>query len=167
VPKTENREPVSLEIWSGGQTGVDRAAFDAALEAGVPIRGWIPQGRAAEDGPVPDRYEGLVETDSPDYTVRTERNVRDSDATLILTIGVPTGGTEVTRRLALAYERPLLVLDLVLLPVPAATALAIEWCAGLPRPLKLNVAGPRASKAPDIYPLARALVAGLLEREPA
>jgi hypothetical protein len=120
---------------------------------------------AAEDGAVPGVYEGLTETESADYTMRTERNVRDSDATLILTIGEPTGGTEVTRRLAVAYGRPLLVLDLVLLTVPVAIALAAEWCAGLPRPLKLNVAGPRASKAPDIYPLARAVVAGLLERE--
>ncbi len=152
-----------MEIWSGGQTGVDRAAFDAALEAGVPIRGWIPRGRAAEDGAVPERYEGLVETETAEYSVRTERNVRDSDATLILTMGDPTGGTEVTRRLAGAYQRPVLVLDLAEMTVAAAVAFAREWCEYLPRPLKLNVAGPRASRAPEMYLLARAVVLELLK----
>lgn len=153
-----------MEIWSGGQTGVDRAAFDAALEAGVPIRGWIPRGRAAEDGTVPEQYTGLVETETAEYSVRTERNVRDSDATLILTMGETTGGTEVTRRLALAYERPVLVLDLAEMTVAGAVALAVEWCEYLPRPLKLNVAGPRASRAPEIYALARQVVAGVIAR---
>jgi len=100
------------EIWSGGQTGVDRAAHDAALAAGVPIRGWVPRGRWAEDGQVPARYIGLVETDSDDVAVRTEWNVRDSDATLILTFGPMTGGTELTWLLAMKCGRPSLVLDL-------------------------------------------------------
>jgi Circularly permutated YpsA SLOG family len=157
-------EPVTpiSEIWSGGQTGVDRAAFDAALDAGVPIRGWIPLGRAAEDAGVPERYEGLVETETDNVVVRTERNVRDSDATLILTFGAPSGGTELTRRLAVAYERPVLVIDLAVTSVALAGALAAEWCAGLPAPVRLNVAGPRASKAPEVYALARAVVATLL-----
>jgi hypothetical protein len=70
-------------VVSGGQTGVDRAALDAALALGLPIGGWCPLGRRTEDGPVPDRYP-LRETPSADYAERTEWNVRDSDATLIL-----------------------------------------------------------------------------------
>jgi hypothetical protein len=150
------------EIWSGGQTGVDRAAFDAALDCGVPIRGWIPRGREAEDGPISNRYDGLVETESADAAVRTELNVRDSDATLILTLGVPTGGTELTRRLAIRSGKPTLVLDLEIVSVADAVTLAASWCRPLEPPLRLNVAGPRASKAPAIYELARAVVVGLL-----
>ena len=72
-----------MKIISGGQTGVDRGALDAAIELEIPHGGWCPQGRTAEDGRISDRYE-LRETDSPDYPVRTERNVLDSDATLNL-----------------------------------------------------------------------------------
>jgi hypothetical protein len=48
--------PHSLIIISGGQTGVDRGALDAGLELGAPCGGWCPDGRKAEDGPIPDRY---------------------------------------------------------------------------------------------------------------
>jgi hypothetical protein len=152
------------EIWSGGQTGVDRAAHDAALEAGVPIRGWVPRGRWAEDGPIDARYGGLVETESAEVAVRTELNVRDSDATLILTMGPPTGGTEFTRQVTVKYERPALVIDLESVAVTEAIARASKWFTTLQSPLRLNVAGPRASKAPAVYAMARSLIAELLRR---
>jgi hypothetical protein len=150
------------EIWSGGQSGVDRAAHDAALEMGVPIRGWIPRDRWAEDGRIADRYTGLVETDSADVSVRTELNVRDSDATLILTMGPPTGGTEWTRRCAVAHKRPVLVIDLESLDIAEAARRASAWLDTLPAPIRLNVAGPRASKAPTVSGLARAVILQLL-----
>src|SRR5438552_18876277 len=90
-----------LVIHSGGQTGVDRAALDVALELGLPCGGWCPKGRRAEDGPIPARYP-LIETSSPFYPQRTKRNVLDSDGTLILTFGCPTGGTALTIRTAAA-----------------------------------------------------------------
>ena len=75
---------ISVEkIVSGGQTGVDRAALDAAMMLGFPIGGWCPKGRRAEDGKISARYK-LQETEAIDYRVRTGWNVRDSDATLIL-----------------------------------------------------------------------------------
>src|SRR5947209_17179443 len=101
------------KVVSGGQTGVDRAALDAALELGVPCGGWCPRGRRAEDGPIPERYP-LRETSWDGYPQRTEWNVRDSDGTLILTRGEPDRGTALTARLANTQNKPCLVIDLAL-----------------------------------------------------
>ena len=68
------------KIISGGQTGVDRAALDAAIKLTIPHGGWIPQGRLTEDGPLPPEYQ-LQETRSNRYADRTEKNVMDADAT--------------------------------------------------------------------------------------
>lgn len=75
-----------LRVISGGQTGVDRAALDVALELGLPCGGWCPAGRRAEDGPIPARYP-LTETAGADYVERTRRNVVEADATLVLCHG--------------------------------------------------------------------------------
>jgi len=157
--------PLALEIWSGGQTGVDRAAFDVALELGLPIAGWVPRGRAAEDGRVPERYRGLREAESPEYAVRTHRNVQDADATLVLSWGPPSGGTRDTVVIAQRLGRPLLEIDLAREPAQGAAG-AASWLAGLAppvgRPLRLNVAGPRASQAPEAYRHAQALLRAVL-----
>ena len=71
------------KIVSGGQTGVDRGALDAALPRGFPCGGYCPAGRRAEDGRIPARYP-LEELSSPHYQVRTRRNVEESDGTLII-----------------------------------------------------------------------------------
>ena len=145
-------------IWSGGQTGVDRAALDAALEAGLATGGWIPRGRRAEDGPIPPSYAGLRETDSDDYAVRTVRNVVDSDATLILTWGPATGGTLATLLAAERAGKPHLVIDLLVADSVGDARTVSAWIAGLAGPDRrpvLNVAGPRASQAPHVYARAR------------
>ncbi|HXS53986.1 MAG TPA: putative molybdenum carrier protein [Usitatibacter sp.] len=64
-----------IRIISGGQTGVDRAALDAALDCGLAIGGWCPKDRRAEDGVIAERYP-LVETPSKRYGERTRWNVR-------------------------------------------------------------------------------------------
>lgn len=132
-------------IVSGGQTGVDRAALDAALELEVPCGGWCPKGRRAVDGRIPDRYP-LRETPSGDYRQRTEWNVRDADATLVLTKGPATGGTAHTVRCARSLGRPCLVVDLDEAPEPQAV---VRW---LQRHAVrvLNVAGPREEAAPGV-----------------
>jgi hypothetical protein len=147
-----------MKIVSGGQTGVDRAALDAAVALGVEHGGWCPRGRLAEDGRIPDRY-ALRETDQPDYRVRTEWNVLDSDATLILCRGPLGGGTELTRQLAEQHGRPCLVVDLDAPPPPAEVA---QWLRHR-RVEVLNVAGPRESQNPGIGRPAEAFVRELLE----
>jgi len=143
-----------LEVWTGGQTGVDRAALDAALELGLPIAGWVPKGRLAEDGPVPACYAHLREAESPDYATRTLLNVRDTDATLVLSVGRATGGTLETVNAARRLERPLLEIDLAATDTARAATAVMNWLEGLFKtraPIRLNVAGPRASQAPTAY----------------
>jgi hypothetical protein len=145
------------KIVSGGQTGADRAALDAAIELGIETGGWIPKGRLAEDGRIPHRYKSLVECDSADHAIRTELNVRDSDATLIVSRGPLTGGSLLTFEIAGRYGRPVLHVD----PGSKSTDEAVDavagWLAGFECRV-LNVAGPRASGDPDIYRLARELL---------
>lgn len=150
-----------MRIVSGGQTGADRAALDAALELGLECGGWVPLGRGAEDGIIPHRYPNLREATSADPAVRTELNVRDADATVVFTHGAPRGGTALTEALAVALGRPLLRLDLDRLPEPEAAARLREWLARR-RPGTLNVAGARQSEDPGIHgPVRRVLLAAL------
>jgi hypothetical protein len=142
---------VSLDkVISGGQTGVDRAALDAALAAGLPCGGWCPRGRRSEAGPIDERYP-LTETTSADPARRTDLNVRDSDATLIIAPAPLTGGTALTRRIAERRGRPCLVVD----PGDATAAETIRRWLHEQDIQTLNVAGPRESHHPGIH--ARAL----------
>ena len=130
-----------FSIVSGGQTGVDRAALDAALAAGFSTGGWCPRGRRSENGRIPDCYS-LQETDAKSYAVRTEWNVRDSDATLILILDEISSGTRLTLRSAEQQGRPHLI------------GRAVDWVAE-ENVTTLNVAGPRGSARTDVYERAR------------
>lgn len=134
------------KIISGGQSGVDRAALDVALELGLPCGGWCPKGRKAEDGPLPARYP-LKETPSDDYAQRTRWNVRDSDGTLVLMRRTPTEGTAFTIDTAARLTRPCLIIDLT--QSPAATE--VQTWIRLQTIQILNVAGPRESGQAGIY----------------
>jgi hypothetical protein len=138
-----------MKIISGGQTGADRAALDAAIKLGIPHGGWLPKGRKTEDGPLGGHY-ALQELNSDAYRLRTEKNVTESDGTMIVAFGPLSGGSALTESLAIKHDRPFLVLDLEEISLAQAIAAAEKW---LRKELIsiLNVAGPRASGEPRIY----------------
>jgi hypothetical protein len=140
-------------IVSGGQTGVDRAALTVAQQLGIPCGGWCPRGRRAEDGRIPSCFS-MQETPSRAYPQRTEWNVRDSDGTLVLTVGGPDRGTALTLALAARHHKPCLRLDLRSGPTAASLSSWVQ-AHGV---RKLNVAGPRESRAPGIGAAAAAFL---------
>ncbi len=148
-------------IISGGQTGVDRGALDAALAAGAPCGGWCPRGRRAEDGVIPARYP-LREAPDAGYIERTRRNVRDSDGTLVLSWGALRGGTAATVGLAARLGRPCLVIDMEDEDDAGAAYRALTWIGehGID---VLNVAGPRASGRQDARDRARAVIGAVID----
>lgn len=137
------------KIISGGQTGADQAALDAAIKLGIPHGGWIPKGRLTEDGPLPPKYN-LTEMPTASYPERTRKNIRESDGTLILSHGALTGGSDFTRNMALKYQKPMLHIDFNrMVPFDAAVVInnwMVDHDIGI-----LNVAGSRASNDPAIY----------------
>ena len=99
-----------LKIISGAQTGVDRAALDSALQNGQACGGWCPEGRRAEDGRIENIYP-VTELPGGGYAERTLKNVQDSDGTVIIYFGEPSGGTEKTLYCCLREHKPYLLLD--------------------------------------------------------
>jgi hypothetical protein len=136
-------------IVSGGQTGVDRAALDVAIKLGISHGGWVPRGRLTESGPLPQKYH-LKETSSSQYSVRTKKNVVETDGTLILSHGALTGGTEYTRKMAIRHGRPCLHIDLFQTAAFHAATAINQWIRQKNIEI-LNVAGARASEDPAIY----------------
>lgn len=146
------------KIVSGGQTGVDRAALDVAIDLGIPHGGWCPLGRLCEKGRIPLQYN-LRELPTPDYAARTLKNVIDSDGTLVLYYKRLHGGTALTCRFARERDKPLLCERLDL---PKDLSRVVRWLREN-RIRVLNVAGPRASSNPEVYSLARAFLLALAD----
>jgi hypothetical protein len=114
------------KIVSGGQTGADQAALDAAIRHGILQGGWIPKCRLTEKGPLPDKYN-LKEMPTETYPKRTEQNVIDSDDTLIFSHGELTGGSALTKELAKKHGKPCLHLDRSMVKVSQAAKDIREW----------------------------------------
>ena len=149
------------KIISGGQTGVDRAALDAAIAVGVSHGGWLPAGRKTEDGPLPGRYL-LTEMVTQSYPQRTRKNVAEANATLIISRGRLTGGSALTAAIAGELDKPCLHIDLNLQDHLAAAALIKRWLRDCDVDV-LNIAGPRASSDPGVYSDAYHLVTEILQ----
>lgn len=160
-----------MKIISGGQTGVDRAALDVAIERGIDWGGWCPKGGWAEDLPDPPgllaKYPHLKETPGPHPLQRTEWNVRDGDANLILidTKGLSVSiGTQRAHKWAGQHGKPQLVLDV---NDPDAAMNARTWLRAQKKRfgphMVLSIGGPRESEAPGIYERAKNVLAALLK----
>ena len=146
------------EIVSGGQTGADQAGLDWAINRGLPHGGWCPAGRLAEDGTIPDRFR-LKEVPSESYALRTEWNVRDSDATVIFSIGPElTGGSELTRQSTRQHGKPCLHLSRAKSGSTAAAGARLRDWVDANFIEVLNIAGPRASTEPGVDTFVRAVL---------
>ena len=138
-----------MKIISGGQTGVDRAALDAALSLGVPTGGWCPEGRLDECGIIPPHYP-LQELPGGGYMERTARNVSDADGTAIFHPGSLQGGTKATADFCTEKRKPCLAIDATAVS-PAEAAEQLREFVQTNRVEVLNVAGPRSSQWPQGY----------------
>jgi hypothetical protein len=150
-----------MKIISGGQTGVDRGALDAALEAGIDCGGTCPAGRKAEDGIIPTIYP-LTELDSTVYSDRTRQNVIDSDATLIIHFGQLEGGTAFTQRCCVKEKKPYLLLDASGDDQSVLVQLILDFI-NQNNIQVLNVAGPRVSKIPVAQETTKQLLTTVLK----
>ena len=160
-----------MKIISGGQTGVDRAALDVAIERGMSWGGWCPKGGWAEDFPdqpgLLSKYPRLRETPYSQPEQRTQWNVRDSDAILIIVDRADLSVSKGTRRAqewANHYGKPLLVIDA---GQPDAAAQVVQWLRAqrsrFGANMTLSVGGPRESEALGIYTRTRELMASVLD----
>ena len=150
------------KIISGGQTGVDRAALDAALAVGFPCGGWCPVDRKAEDGPIPDRYPMSLLTERGER-LRTLKNVQASDGTAILFSQSLSGGTKHTRDMCIHEKKPFIVLDATQITVERAIKAVMRFI-GENEVQVLNVAGPRESGWTEGYDFAIGVIGGVLAR---
>lgn len=138
------------KIISGGQTGADRAAFDFALENGIEMGGFVPKGRIAEDGIISDKYPNLVETETSNYAERTEQNIINSDATIILSHGDLIGGSLLTKEFAQRHKKSFLFIDFDEFDLQTASEIGKEFLKFTKCKI-LNIAGSRASQDKEIY----------------
>jgi hypothetical protein len=148
------------KIISGGQTGADQSALDAAIKWNIPHGGCVPKGRLTEAGRLSGRYQ-MQEMPTDSYAARTEQNVIDSDGTLIISHGPLTNGSKYTREMALKHDKPWLHMDLNETDVSNAARHVYEWITRM-KIVTLNVAGPRASNDPSIYQAVMHLLTNVL-----
>jgi hypothetical protein len=153
---------VSLQrIISGGQTGADRAALDAALELGFPCGGWCPQGRLAEDGPLASVYP-LQELPNAGYRQRTIKNIESGDGTAIFYFHQPVGGTELTLAQCIRLHKPYKLIDAAEFKPLRAGKILLSFTQqnGIS---VLNIAGPSERRSSSVYAYVHAAVRSLVE----
>ncbi len=148
-------------IVSGGQTGVDRAALDFALEKGIVCSGWCPKGRLAEDGVIDERYP-LKETETIDFAQRTLRNVKMSDGSLIFVKNRIDNGTGQTLDFVEQFDKPLYIVHLNM-NLEDQKKGVMAWLTDGNIKI-LNVAGPKESFCPGIYQITRHFLETFYER---
>jgi hypothetical protein len=138
----------NITIISGGQSGVDRAALDFALENGIHCEGWCPLGRLAEDGIISNKYP-LKQTATSKYEDRTRLNIEDSDGILILYKNEIDEGTLLVHKIAQEINKHVLTIKL-----PVDKLFNEEYLSGWithNHISKLNIVGPRESSSNGVY----------------
>jgi predicted Rossmann fold nucleotide-binding protein DprA/Smf involved in DNA uptake len=138
-----------VKIISGGQTGVDRAALDVALQHGIACGGWCPAGRLDEFGKIPARYP-VQELRHGDYSARTRQNVSESNGTVIIYDRQLSGGSSETVRFCRELNRPHQLIDTSTVSIETAADLIRDFLAKHKIDI-LNIAGPRQSQWPEGY----------------
>jgi hypothetical protein len=89
----------------------------------------------------------MIELESPESYYRTEKNVLQSDGTLIINKGELSQGTKLTVDFCVQYGRPRLVVQLDADKI-VEPAQVIRWVKAQ-LISTLNIAGPRESKFPE------------------
>lgn len=149
-----------MKIVSGGQTGVDRAALDAAMGCNIEAGGWCPDGRKSEDGRIADHYP-LTELSGAGYRKRTLKNVQDSDGTLIIYFSELSGGTKLTVDFCIKEKKPYVLIDAGLLSESQSVQEIIAFITKF-KIQTLNVAGPRESNVAQAYPYTKNVLYGVI-----
>jgi Circularly permutated YpsA SLOG family len=144
------------KIISCGQTGVESAALDTAIKLGITHGGWTSRSKRNDDGRLPAGYD-LEETSSLGFQEALERNVLESDGTLILSRGVQTAGPTKAVQTALKHRRQFLHVDLQQYALFEAASLTCSWMSQKHINI-VFVTGPLASEEPQIYVQARKLL---------
>lgn len=153
-----------LIVVSGGQTGVDQAAFDAALKLGIQIQGIAPRGYICKSGTIPDRYRRYMTACSGGYARRTERNIESADLTVVLTMGISSPGTNLTIKLCKQLGREYIVLRDNESDCDAARLINAHLTAdNLAPTVWVNFAGPGADRLVDCHKLAQARIKTILK----
>ncbi len=164
------------KIITGGQTGVDQAALQAAIDAGIEHGGWCPPGRVCENGVIPERFnltETLNESAATAREVprsqRTIWNVRDADGLLVFVEGAKLqsdiilqahdSGTELSIETAKRLGKPYIIVDL---SKTAKMTEVSEWITTNNIKI-LNVAGPSEGNSPGIYELVHKWMKKIIE----
>ncbi|MFC1863368.1 YpsA SLOG family protein [Thermodesulfobacteriota bacterium] len=151
------------KIISGGQTGVEQAALDAAIQWNVDHGGWIPKGRKTETGELPDKYK-MEEMPTTNYSIGTEQNVVDSDGTLIISHGDLVSGSKFTEEIALRNKKFCLHIDLNKIEIFSAAQKISDWISKNSIEI-LNITGQRESESPHIYQTALNLLLTIFHME--
>jgi hypothetical protein len=149
-----------IKIVSGGQSGVDRGALDAALAAGFGCGGWCSQDRGAEDGAIAERYP-LTPLQGGGSRQRTLKNVQDSDGTAILFHAALAGGSKTARDFCIHEKKPFVVLDATQIVESRAIAAILRFIDEHEIQV-LNVAGPRASHWPQGYGFSLSVIGSVI-----
>jgi hypothetical protein len=165
VALAQQQERTMKKIMSGGQTGADRGALEAALELKFPYGGWVPKGRLAEDGQVPAEYDQLTEHSNPDYKPRSWSNVRDSTGTVIICPAPMSPGSQLTLRYCQEQGKPVMVRDAAKVISDPHTAARQVWdWIKLHKIETLNVAGTREKKCKGLQHAVAVLISDVILR---